>query len=79
MRRREDDVELGPLSHQARFFANGGCPHPDAERVTTVDGEHVGFLCPDCDAVLPSNRFEWPIPKLPPYVPNPRLTHRISE
>lgn len=29
------------------------CPHRDVEPVTTVHGEHVGYLCPDCDTQLP--------------------------
>ena len=28
------------------------CPHTAAEPVTTVDGVHVGYLCPDCDTAL---------------------------
>jgi hypothetical protein len=38
-----------------RFFLNGAtasCWHVNAEPVITVDGEHVGYLCPDCDSAL---------------------------
>lgn len=69
---------LGPVEHQRGFFANrGGCRHPEAERVLTVDGEHVGWLCPDCDAALQPDRRDWPPPDLPPFTPDPRLTTRI--
>lgn len=40
---------------QRRFSTNATqatCFHLHAEPVTTVDGVHVGYLCPDCDAVL---------------------------
>jgi hypothetical protein len=67
-------MDIGPLA-PARL----SCRHPDAARVLTVGGEHVGWLCPDCDAVLPPDRLEWPIPGLPPWTPDPRLTMRIQE
>lgn len=38
-----------------RFFTNAtqsSCFHLHAEAVMTVDAVHVGYLCPDCDAVL---------------------------
>lgn len=45
-----------PISdHQRNFFLNSPhpyCSHLKAEPITTVDGEHVGYLCPDCDAAL---------------------------
>lgn len=28
------------------------CSHAAPEPITTVDGEHVGYLCPDCDEAL---------------------------
>lgn len=69
---------LAPVGHQRAYFANsGGCRHSTAEPVTTVDGEHVGWLCPECDAVLPPDRSDWPPPELPPFTPDPRLTTRI--
>lgn len=37
------------------FFANGACSHYTAEAVFTVDGQHVGYLCPECDRALPAN------------------------
>lgn len=30
------------------------CSHPNAEPIDTVDGVHVGYLCPDCDEALPA-------------------------
>lgn len=38
----------------------GGCHHPQASPVTTIDDEHVGYICPDCDLALPTdwNVFE---------------------
>lgn len=32
------------------------CLHPDPVSVATLDGEHVAWLCPDCDAQMP---VEW--------------------
>lgn len=29
------------------------CSHRAAEEIVTVDGIHVGYLCPDCDEALP--------------------------
>lgn len=56
------------------------CPHWDAVPVES-GGERVAALCPECDTQLPES---WPIatapvPRLPPFVPDPRLTRRISE
>jgi hypothetical protein len=41
-----------------RFFANAACSHYTAEPVTTVDGQRVGYLCPDCDLQLEAN-WQW--------------------
>ena len=56
------------------------CRHPDVIEVRTIlTGDLVAWLCPECGRQLPLNRIEWPVPALPPYVPDPRLTRRIRE
>lgn len=47
---------VGPPQVVTARSTNPACPHGEAQRVTTIDGEHAGWLCPDCDAVLPP---EW--------------------
>lgn len=52
-------VYLGPLAPcDPDTGRTPPCPtrHQSAVKVETVDGEHVGWLCPDCDGVL---RPEW--------------------
>jgi hypothetical protein len=51
-------MDLGPLGPADPWTGRTPCPskHQQAEKVETVGGEHVGWLCPDCDAVLPP---EW--------------------
>lgn len=47
-----------------RFFINAasaGCLHLEAEAITTVDGERVGYLCPHCDSVLAADWRASPI------------------
>lgn len=41
-------------THTWSELTTKGCFHVDAEAVVTVDGEHVGYVCPDCDRVLPA-------------------------
>lgn len=45
-------VDLGPLGPADPWTGRAPCPtkHAAAVSVTTVDGEHVAWLCPDCDA-----------------------------
>lgn len=70
--RKERRMDVGPLSP-----AKPTCRHSEAVKVFTVDEQHVGWLCPDCDAVLQPDRRDWPLPDLPPFTPDPRLTTRI--
>lgn len=81
-------VELGPLSPPGSIDLRTGasitpdaCRHLNTVPVELLDtGEAVAKLCPDCDAQLPADWPEgyWPVvPKLPPFVPDPRLTTRI--
>jgi len=52
------------------------CMHTQASPVETLARETVAWLCPDCDEQLPAN---WQPSRLPPFVPDPRLTSRVRE
>lgn len=80
-------MDLGPTIpggiSTAQFAANLSalsCPraHTAAVPVDDLTGEIVAWLYPDCDKQLPANWKPRP-PALPPFEPDPYLTHRIKE